>query len=219
VLPIVPPLAAALATIPDPRCAPRRRHPLTDLLLLACVAMRSGARGELAIADWAKNDGQPWRQRLGFTHPRGPSQSTLYRVFARIAVDEVEARLAAWAQQVVSALSAAHDDDVTGRGVALDGKTLRMSARCGASDPHLLSLYSQRFGIVLGQVAVADHTNEITASDNALALLLLQGVVVTGDAGALWGDSLNRALPNRLWRGATTICGWSRKTSPPCSRT
>lgn len=177
----VPPLAAVLASIPDPRCAQGRRHPLSALLLLTCVAMLSGARGELAIADWAKNYGEPWRARLGFTHSKGPSQSTLYRVFARISVNTVEARLAQWAQQVVGALSVTNDD-VTQQAVALDGKTLRMSARCGASDPHLLSLYSQQLGVVLGQVAVPDKTNEITASEDALALLMLRGVVVTGDA-------------------------------------
>lgn len=37
-------------------------------------------------------------------------------------------------------------------------------------------------GVVLGQVAVGDKANEITASDDLLASLLLTGVVLTGDA-------------------------------------
>ena len=64
----------------------------------------------------------------------------------------------------------------------MDGKLLRMSARCGAGDPHLFSLYSHRLGLVLAQIAVAEKANEITASEGALAQLLLTGVVVTGDA-------------------------------------
>lgn len=179
---IVPSLAEVFATIPDCRHARGKRHPLRALLLLACVAMLAGARGQSGIADWAKNYGEPWRTRLGFTHPKGPSQSTVQRVFARIAIETLEQRLADWMQQVVATLTSAADASEPLHGVAMDGKTLRMSARCGASDTHLLSLFSHRCGVVLGEVAVADKTNEITASADALAMLRLTGVVMTGDA-------------------------------------
>ncbi len=178
--PIVPPLAATFATLPDHRHARGKRHPLVALLLLACVAMLSGARGPSGIAEWAKNHGEPWRTRLGLTHSKGPSQSTLQRLFAHIAVDALEAQLAHWAQQALVALVPA--EATTLEGVAMDGKTLRMSARCGATDPHLLALYSHRLGLVLAQMAVADKTNEIGASEALLTQLMLTGVVVTGDA-------------------------------------
>ncbi len=155
---------------------------MSAILLLACVAMLAGARGESAIADWAQNYGAEWRTRLGFTHPTGPSRSTLHRVFARIPVALLEARLAAWAQQVVAALAHAAAEPSPLAGVAMDGETLRMSRRCGATDCHLLSLFSHRGGMVLGEVAVNDRTNEITASTDALALRTLTGVVLTGDA-------------------------------------
>lgn len=179
---IVPPLVDVFAAIPDPRCAQGKRHPLTAMLLLACVAMLAGARGQSGIADWAKNYGEPWRTRLGFTHPKGPSQSTVQRVFARIAVETLESQLARWMQQVIATLTTDARDGAALDGAAMDGKTLRMSARCGASDAHLLSLFSHQLGVVLGEVAVADKTNEITASADVLALLLLTGVVITGDA-------------------------------------
>lgn len=182
---IVPPLVAVFAAIPDPRRAQGKRHPLTALLLLACVAMLAGARGQSAIADWAKHHGEEWRSRLGFTHRKGPSQSTVQRLFAHLAVETLEAQLACWAQQVVGALGAsrgAADVPDAPEGVAMDGKALRMSARCGAVDAHLLSLCSHRLGIVLAQRAVSDKTNEAVASDDLLAMLLLSGVVITADA-------------------------------------
>ncbi len=178
--PIVPPLTTVFAAIPEYRHARGTRHPLTALLLLACVAMLGGARGPSGIADWATHHGEPWRTRLGLTHPKGPSQSTVQRLFAHIAVDALEAQLAHWAQQALVALAPA--EATTLEGVAMDGKTLRMSARCGACDPHLLALYSHRLGLVLAQMAVSDKTNEITASEALLAQLVLTGVVVTGDA-------------------------------------
>lgn len=66
--------------------------------------------------------------------------------------------------------------------MAIAGKTLRCSARCGADDAHLLSAFSQRLGVVLGQVAVPDKSNEITAIDDLLTRLVLTGWVVTTDA-------------------------------------
>jgi len=170
--------------------------------------MLAGARGPSGIADWAKNDGEPWRTRLGFTDAKGPSQSTVQRVFAHIAVETLERRLAQWTQQVAAALSAAADVPEALDGVAMDGKTLRMSAHCGAADAHLLSLFSHRCGVVLGEVAVADKTNEITASADALAMLMLTGGVITGDAGALWAGSPNRGSPGRSSTRATTLCWW-----------
>lgn len=156
--PIVPPLAEVFATIPDFRHARGKRHSLQALLLLACVAMLAGARGQSGIADWAKNYGEPWRTRLGFTHPKGPSQSTVQRVFARIAVETLESQLARWMQQVIATLTTDARDGAALDGAAMDGKTLRMSARCGASDAHLLSLFSHQLGVVLGEVAVEEKT-------------------------------------------------------------
>ena len=80
---IVPPLAAILADFPDFRDPRGVRHPLVAVLLLSCVAMLYGARGESAIAEWAKNCSATWRAPLGFTRPDGPSQSTVQRASSR----------------------------------------------------------------------------------------------------------------------------------------
>jgi len=191
---IVPPLVDIFAAIPDPRCAQGKRHPLTAMLLLACVAMLAGARGQSGIADWAKNYGEPWRSRLGFTHPKGPSQSTMQRLFAHIAVETLEAQLACWTQQVFAALPPSTAQADAPRGVAMDGKTLRMSARCGAVDAHLLSMCSHRLGLVLTQMAVSDKTNEDAASDDLLATLLLTGAVITADAMFTHADIAQQVL-------------------------
>jgi predicted transposase YbfD/YdcC len=179
---IVPPLADVLADFPDFRDPRGVRHPLRAVLLLACVAMLCGATGESAIAEWAANYGARWRAPLGFTHPDGPSQSTVQRVFKGIDCTLLEARLAAWAVQVVACRPVPADAPVPFEAMAIDGKTLRGSVKCGAQDAHLLSAFSQRLGVVLGQVAVPDKTNEITAIDDLLAQLVLTGWVVSVDA-------------------------------------
>lgn len=178
---IVPPLATVLATVPDFRSSQGKRHPLSALLLLACTAMLCGARGESAIAEWARNYDPVWRARLGFTHPKGPSQSTIQRLFKGIDCTALEHCLGRWVRQVLAhCLPAA--DAPSFEVMAIDGKTLRTSRRCGADAARLLSALSQRLGLVLGQIAIADETNEIGVIDDLLASLVLTGWVVTTDA-------------------------------------
>ncbi len=184
---IVPPLAAVLADFPDFRDPRGVRHPLPAVLLLSCVAMLCGARGESAIAEWAENYGEMWRAPLGFTRPDGPSQSTVQRLFKGLDCALLETRLGQWATQVIATCPVPLDGPVPFEAMAIDGKTLRCSAKCGADDAHLLSAFSQRLGVVLGHAAqgapaVPDKTNEITAIDDLLTRLVLTGWVVTMDA-------------------------------------
>ncbi len=140
--------------------------------------MLCDALGESAIADWAKNDGATWHARLGFAHDKGPSQSTIQRLFIGIDCLALERCPAAWASQVLACASGA-GDALPFEAMAMDGKTLRTSQQCGAADAHLPSAFSQRLGVVLGQVAAPDKTNAITAIDELLAAPVLTGRVVT----------------------------------------
>jgi len=124
--------------------------------------------------------GRPWLRRLGFTRAYGPSQPTLHRIFAGVAYAAVEAALRGWAEQALRLCPPPGRGAL--EGVALDGKTLRGSRKRGAADAHLLAALSHRLGVVLGQAAVADKTNEIGAADELLLALVLEGRVVTADA-------------------------------------
>lgn len=172
-------LAEYLAQIAEYRAARGRPHPLLALLLLVCVAMLCGARGQSAIADWGKHHGRPWLRRLGFTRDRPPSQPTLSRLFTRLPHKTVEAALGRWAEQALRCCPAPPG---ALEGLAVDGKALRGSQRRGAADAHLLAAFSQRLGVVLGQVGVPDKTNEIGAAGEFLLTLVLEGRVVTADA-------------------------------------
>lgn len=51
----VPPLVEVLRAVPEGRGRSGRRHPLVAMLATACAAMRCGARGSSAIAEWGRD--------------------------------------------------------------------------------------------------------------------------------------------------------------------
>jgi predicted transposase YbfD/YdcC len=176
----VPSLVDALADVPDFRQAQGRRYELLPILLLSCVALLCGYSSQSAIAEWCRNYGARWIEKLGFKHGRGPSQSTLHRIFLGIDHRKLEAAITRWSQAVLQAFTPPSNDSL--EGIAIDGKTARGSSKQGAHDAHLLASLSHSLGVVLSQVGVEDKTNEITKVDQLIESLVLTGKVITTDA-------------------------------------
>jgi predicted transposase YbfD/YdcC len=172
------PLIEVLAEIPDFRSTRGKRHALTAILALACSAMLCGSRSYTAIAEWGRNYGARLMRALGFTR-RPPCAATLHTVLRRVDREEIEAKLGAWAEGLLSGTPASQD---TAEGIAVDGKTLRGSQKQGAPGAHLLSALAHRLGLTLAQQAVADKTNEIPVVLDLLRQVVLEGRVVTMDA-------------------------------------
>lgn len=68
--------------------------------------------------------------------------------------------------------------------VAIDGKTARRSYDRGKckKELHLVSAWATEARLVLGQVAIEEKSNEITAIPELLELLQSEGCIVTIDA-------------------------------------
>jgi len=181
------PLIGVVAEIPDLRQARGKRYPLTAVLALACVAMLCGYRSDGAIAEWGRNYGAEALRALGFAGVSAPCAATLYLLFRALdrALDRaaVEAALGRWAESVLAATPAPEGRGVgVGEGLACDGKALRGSRKQGAPGAHLLSVVSQRLGVMVAQAAVDDKTNEIPVLPEVLRGVLREGRVVTMDA-------------------------------------
>ena len=164
-------LIDVLGTLPDPRSPHGRRHPLGAVLGLAVCAMLCGARSLYAIAQWGRDQGSPMAKALGFTRDRTPCVSTLHDLFSRLDRERFEAMLGGWLQE--QGLEGA---------VAVDGKRLRGIHGEQIPGVHLVAAYSHTLGTVVGQQAVPEQGNELSAVAGLLEQLELAGLVVTGDA-------------------------------------
>lgn len=163
------------ATLPDPRVDRAKRHDLLAIVTIALCAVICGADSWVAVERFGHAKRSWLETRLPL--PNGiPSHDTFGRVFAALDPTAFEAAFLGWVQTVVTATD--------GAVVAIDGKTLRRShdRTHGRGALHLVSAWATANGVVLGQVATDDHSNEITAIPALLAALDLDGVTVTIDA-------------------------------------
>jgi predicted transposase YbfD/YdcC len=167
-------LAQVLVGIRDPRQAKKVEHELVELLVVAVCAVLSGADEFVEIQAWGKAKLQWLRQFLKLEHGIA-SHDTFGRVFAAIDAEEFEAAFRRWVAGVLPALD---KDEV----VSLDGKTSRGSGALNHTPLHLVSAFAARAGLVLGQRATAEKSNEKTAIPELLLTLALEGCIVTIDA-------------------------------------
>ena len=105
-----------------------------------------------------------------------PSHDTFGRVFVLLDTAEFEACLRRWLRSLHKSMK--------DQNIAIDGKTLRCSfdRATGQAALHSVSAWAVGLRLSLGQVAVDDKSNEITAVPKLLELLEIVGAVVTLDA-------------------------------------
>jgi predicted transposase YbfD/YdcC len=160
-------------TLKDPRRRHLRRHRLLDIITIAICGVVAGADDWQQIATF----GQRRRDWLGrfLALPHGiPAHDTFERVFDRLDPQAFQACFRQWTGALAQALGV--------RQLAIDGKTLRGSRAPGRDALHLVGVWAGANHLLLGQVAVADKSNEITAIPKLLELLDLHGALVTLDA-------------------------------------
>jgi len=163
------------AELQDSRRDHLRLHNLWDIIALTICAVVCGADNWVEIEKYGLRK-QGWLEQL-LELPNGiPSHDTLGRVFALLDPDAFQRCFGQWTQALVEATQ--------GRLISIDGKTLRGSAdrANGRGALHLVSAWARANHLVLGQVAVADKSNEITAIPELLKLIDVAGAVVTIDA-------------------------------------
>jgi predicted transposase YbfD/YdcC len=168
-------VAKHFARLRDPRRNHCKRHLLIDIIVIALCAVLCGANDWQQIATFAQRR-HDWLKTF-LALPNGiPSHDTLERVFDRLDPQAFLGCFQRWVEALTHALGLKH--------VAIDGKTLRHSGKASIQlkPLHIVSAWATEHSLTLGQVAVDDKSNEITAIPQLLELLDVQGALVTIDA-------------------------------------
>lgn len=167
-------LIEIFSTIEDPRVEGRTAHNLVEMLVVAVCASLSGADSFVEITEWAQEK-EAWLKTFLKLENGIASHDTYSRLFSRLDGKAFESSFRRWVGEVLPALGL---NEV----VAVDGKTSRRSHSQGTGALHMVSAFAAQAGLVLGQQACAQKSNEITAIPLLLETLSLKGAIVTIDA-------------------------------------
>ena len=160
------------SAVEDPR-AGNARHDLLELMFVALAAVLCGAEDCTDMAAFARAKLVFLRQVVKLEHGP-PSHDTFSRVFRLLAPEPFEAAFAQFTATFAGALKGV---------VAIDGKALRGAYErgCKSSPLHLVNVWAAEARLVIGQ-RLAPGRNEVLGAQQALALLRLDGCIVTADA-------------------------------------
>ncbi|MFN0067743.1 MAG: ISAs1 family transposase, partial [Limisphaerales bacterium] len=151
-----------------------RRHRLDDILVITLCAVICGTDSFEEIVRFGRSR-HAWLKRF-LALPHGIlSSDTFNRVLAALDRGNFAACFGRWMAELCVQAGL--------RPIAVDGKAGRAAAGDTFSGClHLVSAWATENRLVLGQVAVADGSNEIAAIPGLLRLLDLHGALVTIDA-------------------------------------
>ena len=166
--------------VPDHRVAGMVTFPLDEILLATLAAVVCGADDWERVEDYASESLDWLRGYLPFAAGI-PTAQTFRKVFRVLDAEALERGFAAWAGSLRERLGGARGKAAM---IAIDGKSVRGSKTeaDGSGALHLVSAYASEAGLVLAQRATEDKSNEITAIPAVLALLALDGAIVSIDA-------------------------------------
>jgi predicted transposase YbfD/YdcC len=165
-----------LSGLRDSRQRRGRRYELAVILIGLLLAKLAGEDKPEGIADWVQLRSAFFVEIFHLKREAMPCAMTYRRVLAEaITISELD--------QLTREYLLSWPRAGQGLQIALDGKTARgVVAPDQTRAIHLLAAYLPDEGIVLMQLEVGSHTNEIPTAPNVLKVLDLQGKIVTADA-------------------------------------
>ncbi len=171
----------------DPRQQGKVTYPLDEVLLLCLLGVLAGAEAFTEIALFGVKKLAFLRRFRPFKDGT-PDHGHLSDILAVLDADQFQRCFVAW----VAALTG-----IPAGVIAIDGKTVRRSKSAGKAAIHMVSAFAARQRLVLGQVKVAEKSNEIIAIPKLLELLAIEGAIITIDAMGCQRDIAQKVLDKK----------------------
>jgi|SRR4051794_15393741 predicted transposase YbfD/YdcC len=158
----------------DPRQQGKVTYPLDEVLLLCLLGVLAGAESFTEIALFGVRKLAFLRRFRPFKDGT-PAHDHLGDILAVLDAEGFQRCFVAWVASLTGTPVGV---------VAIDGKTVRRSGHktSGKAAIHMVSAFAARQRLVLGQVKVAEKSNEIIAIPKLLDLLAVEGAIITIDA-------------------------------------
>jgi len=175
--------------MPDSRQSGKVIYPLDEILLLCLLAVLAGSEAFTEIARFGERKLALLRRFRPFKDGT-PAHDHLGDIFATLDAAAFQRCFVAWAAALTKAPIAL---------IAIDGKTSRRShQKKGVKLPiHMVSAFAARQRLVMGQIAVAEKSNEIVAIPALLDLMAIEGAVVTIDAMGCQRDIARKIIDEK----------------------
>lgn len=162
--------------IEDVRQARKVRHKLKDILVIVLFATLANADDWVEMEMFAKEYQDYLRKYIKLENGI-PSHDTLNRVMGLLSPEILQQLYGKW-QELLNR----NGGQALKKIICIDGKTMRSNKRKEGKPSHIVSAWSREDGFCLGQKAVDEKSNEITAIPELLDKIQVKGQIVTIDA-------------------------------------
>ena len=160
----------------DRRQQSKVRHRLRDIIVIVLFAMLANADDWVEIGIFAKCHEEYLRKYIQLENGV-PSHDTIQRAMALVSPELMQQIMAKW-QEILNR----EEGGKLRKIIAIDGKTMRGNTQNGSKPSHIVSAWCDEDGFCLGQTAVDEKSNEITAIPELLNKINVKGQIVTIDA-------------------------------------
>lgn len=165
-------LMEVLSGIEDTRRGRSVMYPLHEVLIIMLLAVICGATSYAKVEMFGKSK-QAWLKTFLELENGIPDACTFRNVIKEIDTQKLHEIFCEWMKSVVK--------EVYGV-VAIDGKQARRTKDAKKKPLYVVSAFSAEHGLVIGQLACEEKSNEITAIPKLLEMLEIKGCIVTIDA-------------------------------------
>lgn len=163
------------SNLEEPRQKAKTRHDLIEIIAMTIIAVAGDCDGWDEIEDFCVEHEEWLRETLGMALENGvPSADTFERVWSRLDSKEFKKSFMQWAGSIRK--------KIKGEVISIDGKTSRGSEDEDHKAIHMVSAWLHDQRLVLGQIAVEEKSNEITAVPELVKMLEIADCIITADA-------------------------------------